>query len=563
MQPEQTFGEGGLNGFLDVDELVERIGLDEDEVEWRKHFIGFDEEDEQRLSDLEPLLRDNRQEIADDFYENILQYEGTREVIDRSPKGVEALKQTQQAYLVSLATGSHDLSYFENRTRIGKLHEMLDMPLKHYVGQYGVYYDLLLSRMNERVQNQVVDAIEAWAAERDDDTSEGGLGRFAGALGFGGGDDDTDDGLEESFEAAVRDAIDDGLEESFEAAVRDAIDDGMMDILSLLRIINLDMQIATETYVDSYAKRLEESIERRKRLAHEVETDVQAPLSELHESGEIVAKRAEAISQHTESQAAGVTRAARELDEVSAAVEEVASVADEVSDESSRTEQLAAEGVEAADDALDELEEIENATDRVADAADSLAERTEEIDEVVDRLDDLAERTTVLAANAKIESSRSGGDGDTMGVIANEVRSFAEQTKSDLAEIETAVEALREDASATVATTEETVMRVDVGTDRVRETVHSLESIHESAQKTATGMEDVAAAADQQARGVEATAETIADLSQSADQVASAAESVAAASQEQTASLREVRNSVARLTGDEQETEPPVYEQVN
>ncbi|MFA9417245.1 protoglobin domain-containing protein [Natrinema sp. HArc-T2] len=547
MQPEQTFGKGGLNGFLDVDELVDRIGLDEDEVEWRKHFIGFDETDQQRLSDLEPLLRDNRQEISDDFYENILQYEGTRKVINRSPKGVEALKQTQQAYLVSLATGDYDLSYFENRTRIGKLHEMLDMPLKHYVGQYGVYYDLLLSRMNERVQDQVVDAIEEWAAERDAESDEGGLGKVVGALGFGGSDDD----------------IDDGLEESFEAAVRDAIDDGMMDILSLLRIINLDMQIATETYVDSYAKRLEESIEQRKRLASEVETDVQAPLSELHESGEVVAKRAEAISQHTESQAAGVTRAARELDEVSAAVEEVASVADQVSKESDRTEQLAAEGVEAADDALDELEAIENATDRVAEAVDSLAERTEEIDEIVDRLDDLAERTTVLAANAKIESSRGGGDGDTMGVIANEVRSFAEQTKSDLAEIEDTVEAVREDASATVATTEETVTRVDAGTDRVRETVHSLESIHESAQQTATGMEDVTAAADQQARGVEATAETLAELSQSADKVANAAESVAAASQEQTASLREVRDSVARLTDDEQETEPPVYEQVD
>src|SRR6056297_1966695 len=300
MQPEQTFGKGDLNAFLDVDELVDRIGLDEDEVEWRKHFIGFDEEDEQRLSDLEPLLRDNRQEIADDFYENILQYEGTREVIDRSPKGVEALKQTQQAYLVSLATGSHDLSYFENRTRIGKLHEMLDMPLKHYVGQYGVYYDLLLSRMNERVQAQVVAAIEAWAAEREAEQGAGGLGRFVDALGLGGGDADGDDGLEESFERAVRDAI----------------DDGMMDVLSLLRIINLDMQIATDTYVDSYAQRLEESIERRKRLAAEVETDVQTPLAELSDASEDVAERAETISDHTESQAAAIGQAARELDEV-------------------------------------------------------------------------------------------------------------------------------------------------------------------------------------------------------------------------------------------------------
>ncbi|WP_455448948.1 protoglobin domain-containing protein [Natrinema thermotolerans] len=548
MQPQETFGQGGLNGFLDVDDLIDRIGLDEDEIAWRKEFIGFDEADERRLADLEPLLRANSETIADDFYENVLEYEQTRGIVDRSPKGIDALKRTQQAYLVSLATGDYDQSYFQNRTRIGKLHEMLDMPLKHYVGQYGVYYDLLLSRMNERVQAQVVDAIEEWAAEREAEQDGGGLGRFVGALGLGGEDGDNDDGLEESFERAVRDAI----------------DEGMMDVLSLLRIINLDMQVATDTYVDSYAQRLEESIDRRKRLAEEVETDVQTPLGELYDASEAVSKRAEAISDHTESQAAGITQAARELDEVSAAVEEVASVADEVSEESDRTERLAAEGVEAADDALDELEAIEDATDRVAEAVDGLAARTDQIDEIVDRLDDLAERTTVLAANAKIESSRSGDQAsETMGVIAGEVRSFAEQTKDDLAEIEDAVEAVREDAAATVATTEETVARVDTGTDRVRETIDSLEEIHDAAESTATGMEDVASAADQQAHGVETTAETLADLSQSADKVASAAESVAAASQQQTASLREVQQSVARLTDEEAEPEQPVYERMD
>ncbi|PCR91401.1 globin-coupled sensor protein [Natrinema ejinorense] len=548
MQPEQTFGRGGLNDFLDVDDLVDRIGLDEDEVAWRKEFIGFDEDDERRLADLEPMLRDNREEIADDFYENVLHYEQTRAIVDRSPKDVDALKQTQQAYLVSLASGSYDQSYFRNRTRIGKLHEMLDMPLKQYIGQYGVYYDLILSRLNERMQRQVVDAIEEWAAERDADGDEGGIGRFVGALGLGGGDEETPDGLEESFEAAVRDAI----------------DDGMMDVLSLLRIINLDMQVATETYVDSYAQRLEESIERRRRLAREVEEDVQTPITELHEASEVVARRAEAISTHTESQANSITTAAGELNEVSAAVEEVASVADEVRTESERTEQLAAAGVNAADEALDELEAIETATDRVADAADSLAERTDEIDAIVERLDDLAERTTVLAANAKIESSRAdSGGGETMGVIASEVRSFAEQTKSDLAEIESAVEAVREDAAATVETTEETVARVDTGTDRVRKTVDSLEEIHDAAEGTAAGMEDVAAAADQQAHGVEATAETLEGLSDSADKVASAAESMAAASQQQTASLREVHDSVTRLTDDDPGVEPPAYERID
>ncbi|ELY80005.1 globin-coupled sensor protein [Natrinema gari] len=544
MQPQETFGRDGLNDFLDVDDLVDRIELDDDEIAWRKAFIGFDEADEQRLAALEPLLQANAEAIADDFYENVFHYEQTRAIVDRSPKNVDALKQTQQAYLVSLATGDYDQEFFKNRARIGKLHELLDMPLKQYVGQYGVYYDLIMSRLNERVQQQVVDAIEEWAAERDTE-DDGGLDRFVGALGLGGSGEDQSDGLEESLEETVRDAI----------------DDGMMDVLSLLRIINLDMQVAVDTYVDSYAQRLEDSIERRERLAREVETDVEAPIAELHDSSEVVAQRAEAISEQTDSQATGITRAAGELNEMSAAIEEVASVADEVSEESDRTETLAAQGVEAADDALDELAAIEDATDRVADAVDTLADRTEEIDEIVDRLDELAERTTVLAANAKIESSRDDADGsETMGIIASEVRSFAEQTKSDLAEIEDAVEAVRQDAAATVETTEETVTRVDAGTDRVRETVDSLEEIHESARTTAAGMEDVATATDQQARGVEVTAETLEDLSESADTVASAAESVAAASQQQTASLREVRESVARLTEADADDEPPVYE---
>lgn len=40
------FGNGGLNGRLDVDALVDACGLDAGEIRWRKEFIGFDETDE-------------------------------------------------------------------------------------------------------------------------------------------------------------------------------------------------------------------------------------------------------------------------------------------------------------------------------------------------------------------------------------------------------------------------------------------------------------------------------------------------------------------------------------
>ncbi|WP_265109043.1 globin-coupled sensor protein [Halosolutus halophilus] len=548
MDSDVSFGRGGLNPYLDVDELVEDIGLDEDEIARRKEFIGFDREDERRLSDLEELLRENRTAIADDFYENLLQYEETREIIDRSPKGVDALKRTQQAYLVSLATGDYDRAYFENRARIGKLHELLDMPLKHYVGQYGVYYDLIMSRLNERVQDQVVAAIEEWAADRETERDDG-LDRLVGALGLG--ESERDDGG--------------GLDESFEETIREAIDDGMMDVLALLRILNLDLQVATDTYLDSYAQRLEDSIERRERLARDVEADVQEPIDELREASAVVAQRAETISTHAATQAASIDRAASEVGEASAAIDAVASIADEVHAESQRTERLAADGVDAADEALAELETIETAVDDVSSAVSSLEDRTDEIDGIVDRLDDLAKRTSMLAKNARIEASRdpSGSEATSaLEVIANEVGSFAEQTQSDLRAIEDTVESVRADAAATIETADETVARVDTGTERIRDTVDSLEAIHESARSTATGMDDVAAATDQQARSVESIADSIAELSETADQVAGAAESVAAASQEQTASLQDVGESVDRLTSDDDPDRTPVYEKV-
>ena len=159
MNPQDVFGRGELNANLDAEQLTADIGLDEREIDWRKEFIGFDAEDERRLTSLEPFLREHREEIADRFYANLTQYDQTTAVIGRSPKTVEQLKMTQQAYLVTLATGDYDAAYFQNRARIGKLHELLDMPLKHYIGQYGVYYDLLFDRLDDRIQDQVVEAI--------------------------------------------------------------------------------------------------------------------------------------------------------------------------------------------------------------------------------------------------------------------------------------------------------------------------------------------------------------------------------------------------------------------
>lgn len=261
---EDVFGQGEMNERVDPELLLGAIGLDDDEIQWRKDFIGFDDEDLERLRELEPLFRDHQEDIAEMFYDNLIEHDQTLRVFNRSPKMINELKKTQEAYLMTLATGDYDRDYFHNRVRIGKLHFMLDMPMKQYMGQYGVYYDLILNLMNETLQDQVVDAIEEWVDEEvEGGGSSGGGGLIGSVMGGGGGDD----------EEVVMDAL--------EETVRENIDDGMGYILAVMKAINLDMQVASDAYIYSYKQQLEQTLDQQQaNLADEINEQTDQEISD-------------------------------------------------------------------------------------------------------------------------------------------------------------------------------------------------------------------------------------------------------------------------------------------
>ncbi|MFC6975475.1 protoglobin domain-containing protein [Halomicroarcula sp. GCM10025709] len=240
------FGRGGLNDQVDADALLSDIGLDESEIAWRKSFVGFDDADVDRLLTLQETFEDHAETIGEQFYENLLEHDQTVEVIERSPKAIDALKQTQEAYFTTLAGGDYGEEYFRNRARIGKLHDVLEMPMKHYIGQYGVYYDLILPLLADRLESRVSDRL---ASEWPGTAADGGTAAASG-------DESTD----------LPDSVESALDEEITAFGR--------ELLSVLRIINLDMQVVADTYIHSYNEKVQAEAARRERLATEVEEDL-------------------------------------------------------------------------------------------------------------------------------------------------------------------------------------------------------------------------------------------------------------------------------------------------
>lgn len=119
-----------------------------------------------------------------------------------------------------------------------------------------------------------------------------------------------------------------------------------------------------------------------------------------------------------------------------AVVEDVATLAEDGHEQAAATEEKIVDIGVAASEARESVADLTEAVDRIA--------------ELADLIDDVAEQTNVLALNAAIESARAGEAGDGFGVVADEVKELAAETRTQTEEIAAFVEDVESDVNQTV-----------------------------------------------------------------------------------------------------------------
>jgi rsbT co-antagonist protein RsbR len=120
--------------------------LSDAEIDRRKAWLEFTDEDEANLRSLGSIARGYVDEVIEDLYRHFLSFDETRAFF-KDPQTLQRVKEMQRAYFLRLTQGNYDNQYVRERLKIGTVHQRIGLDVKWYLGAYNFYMRSVAKRL--------------------------------------------------------------------------------------------------------------------------------------------------------------------------------------------------------------------------------------------------------------------------------------------------------------------------------------------------------------------------------------------------------------------------------
>lgn len=249
-------------------------------------------------------------------------------------------------------------------------------------------------------------------------------------------------------------------------------------------------------------------------------------ITEAGSTIEQLTKAIEQIATGAQEQAHNVHSGSMMVGQMVNRLEEVAVDTGTIAQATLQASEAAQKGGDIVRQTISGMENIKNTVKVSGERIVQLGEQSKAIGEIIQVIDDIAEQTNLLALNAAIEAARAGEHGKGFAVVADEVRKLAERSGKATKEIANLITSIQNE-------TEQAVMAMDTG-------ISEVEKGSAFAQRAGQALDEILTTIEKANEQMQGISNAIRDISEDSVQVVNVINNVASITEENSAATEEM-----------------------
>jgi len=206
----------------------------------------------------------------------------------------------------------------------------------------------------------------------------------------------------------------------------------------------------------------------------------------------------EQVKQGAEVQSGRMAETATAMEQMNAAILEVARNAGEASESARDARARAESGADMVGKAVSAISTVSEHTSQMRLGMENLGRQVESIGQVMEVITEIADQTNLLALNAAIEAARAGDAGRGFAVVADEVRKLAEKTMTATKEVEVSIQNIQDAAEQNINNMRRAVEAVAESSELAGASGQSQHDIVRLVEQNSLQVDGIASASEQQ-----------------------------------------------------------------
>lgn len=203
------------------------------------------------------------------------------------------------------------------------------------------------------------------------------------------------------------------------------------------------------------------------------------------------------------SQASSVGQTTATVDQLGTSSRESAEQAEASTAGANQALSLATEGEQTVQQTMANIENLKERVSEIAEQIINLSQQTGQIADVSDLVANVANQTNMLALNAAVEAARAGEHGKGFGVVADEIRKLAEESRKSADKINNLVTEIQGAMNSAVMVTDEGNKTAETSIQLARGTAQTFISVKQAIDNVFANTQQISLTAKEQAVGIQ------------------------------------------------------------